>query len=610
MEWFFPEKQPAQTEQEVTQRDQFKDDDLALSEAIVREAIQNSMDAASNPGDKVTVRFAHLNSDSEIDSAFLQSILSSQLEHAEASGIDTSEIDFSHPDVLIIEDFGTKGLTGSTEEWDKENFTDFFRRHGKSHKTGLSGGRWGLGKLVFSLSSKASCFFGITIREGEETPLLMGQAVLNYHTIGDSTFPPHGHFCELKAPNTPKAIQIPGKDTPIVGQLIQNFKLKRKKLPGLSIAIPFPKNEINPEAMIGPALINYFFPILTNSVVLEFDDITVDASTLRGLASKHIDNKIPERDKLFDFIDSVKNFNESDLVLAKAGWTKNGKVNESSFSETDLKTLKEAMNNNQIVSVRFPITIRLKDGSEKASHFDVHIQSPQNINTGLDLYVRGGITVPLEKKFKDRKAFGVLWAKHEAVVDFLGDAENPAHTKWSGQAEKLKKYVAADKTLRAIRNSACELHDLLVETAEQEEKDALTQFFWAPESKSPKPGETPDPPPPTPPNPKPKAIKIGSISNGFSVKPGNGIDSTMIPFDCTLRAAYDMMDKNPLKNYDPLDFNFNDKEKISIECNNSTITARDLNTIKFTVDSTDFSIEVTGFDSERDVVAFVETGDI
>jgi hypothetical protein len=40
------------------------------------------------------------------------------------------------PDCLVIEDFGTTGLTGSVDSNDEDNFSDFWRRVGRSHKAG------------------------------------------------------------------------------------------------------------------------------------------------------------------------------------------------------------------------------------------------------------------------------------------------------------------------------------------------------------------------------------------------------------------------------------------------------------------------------------------
>src|SRR5688500_18954528 len=59
-DWNFEERDPRYIEQELTQRDQFNNDEVTLAEAIVREVIQNSADAAldSTPGSApVKIRF-------------------------------------------------------------------------------------------------------------------------------------------------------------------------------------------------------------------------------------------------------------------------------------------------------------------------------------------------------------------------------------------------------------------------------------------------------------------------------------------------------------------------------------------------------------------------
>ena len=167
MFWNFPRQPASMVEQDITQRDQFSNDDVALSETIIRESVQNSLDAAAVDGEPVSVSYRWLTSEEGLDSEFMNEMISAQLPHAEVAGIDISEINFSSPSALIIEDFGTKGLTGSTAEIDDENFSDFWRRHGKSHKTGTSRGRWGLGKLVYSTTSEVGVFFGATFRDGD-----------------------------------------------------------------------------------------------------------------------------------------------------------------------------------------------------------------------------------------------------------------------------------------------------------------------------------------------------------------------------------------------------------------------------------------------------------
>ena len=73
MKWHFIPQPLNLVETEVTQRDQFRNDEVDLSDTIVREAVQNSLDAA-NGEEHVRVSFRWVNG-GNIDSAFLKNCL-------------------------------------------------------------------------------------------------------------------------------------------------------------------------------------------------------------------------------------------------------------------------------------------------------------------------------------------------------------------------------------------------------------------------------------------------------------------------------------------------------------------------------------------------------
>lgn len=57
MKWQFAPQPPYLVEAEITQRDQFNNDEVDISETIVRETIQNSLDAAVDDPCRVKVSF-------------------------------------------------------------------------------------------------------------------------------------------------------------------------------------------------------------------------------------------------------------------------------------------------------------------------------------------------------------------------------------------------------------------------------------------------------------------------------------------------------------------------------------------------------------------------
>ena len=56
MEWYFRDISNDPSEKELTQQDQFNNDEVILAEALVRETIQNSTDARRSDDDPVRVR--------------------------------------------------------------------------------------------------------------------------------------------------------------------------------------------------------------------------------------------------------------------------------------------------------------------------------------------------------------------------------------------------------------------------------------------------------------------------------------------------------------------------------------------------------------------------
>ncbi len=612
MKWHFVPQPQNLVETEVTQRDQFRNDEVDLSDTIVREAVQNSLDAAIGE-DQVRVKFRWVNGCSGLHNGYMRQLFEGHLEHAASAGIELNELDFNNPSALIIEDFGTRGLTGSVEQKDDDNFTDFWRRHGRSHKTGRSRGRWGLGKLVYSSSSLLSSFFGVTVRSGDPDPYLMGQTVLGFHKYGGVEYPAHAFFSELAGEDPNNQIQVPVRGGDVTAAFCNNFGLERRDQTGLSIAVPFPNPELDLENMIAVGIVNYFYPIITGQLVLNFDDIEINSGNIRELANRYATGKISDIDQLFDFIGEMNNTPESDLLILKKSWADDSKLDEDDIEPEDLENLRERFANKEMVGVYLPLTIKRKNKEVIESGFSVYVKRPEELTKGHDMYVRGGLTLPGEAKFRERKALGAMIAEEEPIAAFLGDAENAAHTRWNTQAEKLRKnYVNPQPKLKVIRNSVVNLYDLLAQSIEEEDEQALMEFFWTelpdqPHKKGRR-GKTPPDIPPIP-EPKLKPARITPIKGGFAVLPGNDASPDLYPVRCRVRVAYDIMSGNPFKKYNPFDFDFNRTGELSIRTDSpkAMLVDRKANILEFNINEPDFRIEVTGFDHNRDLKVDLQT---
>src|SRR5690349_9113030 len=137
MQLMFREQPDGEMDRPPTQRDQFNNDDVELADALVREALQNSLDAGKEA--LIRVRFA-LHDASEAEVALLGKYLDrEQLRvRLKACSLMPSDLDLNKVRILTIEDFGTTGLTGSWKKWDNGAICVFWRRMGKSYYVGRS----------------------------------------------------------------------------------------------------------------------------------------------------------------------------------------------------------------------------------------------------------------------------------------------------------------------------------------------------------------------------------------------------------------------------------------------------------------------------------------
>ncbi|NJM29567.1 MAG: hypothetical protein HC855_05210, partial [Rhizobiales bacterium] len=128
----------------------------SLSDALVREAIQNSLDAR-RPGETLRVRMLFPSADGYLLDARREAYLAGLRNHLRGSRIglsaDTLPTENEPLSFLVLEDFGTRGLQGDPQqsedaETDSQNgarndFFFFWRNVGRSRKHASELGRWG-----------------------------------------------------------------------------------------------------------------------------------------------------------------------------------------------------------------------------------------------------------------------------------------------------------------------------------------------------------------------------------------------------------------------------------------------------------------------------------
>ncbi len=595
MHWFFRDISDDPSEKELTQQDQFNNDEVALAEALVRETIQNSTDAQASPEIPVRVRFVIKNS--APDRQFFSSVLSGLEPHLRACRLPVpSQSDAAK--ILIVEDFGTTGLAGSVDEKDDGQFSGFWRRFGRSNKKqGKEGGRWGLGKLVFPSASAIRTVIGLTRRSGEGRSWLMGQAILRNHSINGREQDSVGFWCRANALRK----GLPTDDPKICESLAKAAGLTRKSEPGLSLVVPYLLPDINQDLLIEAAILNYYFPILTGRLTVDINGKIIDAATFDRVAAS-LKNALPQ--SLLDFVRLLQSSRHDTPFIELPPKWQNGRISRELLADEVITALRDRYRDGKLILVRAPLSVRSKDSVTIQTYIDLFIKNAQPGEKSQTLVVRGAITVPTEgKRLNFPECHAALVAADDPISRLLGDAENPAHTQWSERAGKLRDgWQSGGMVVRRVRALLPEIYGLISERIEREDSLALLEFFSIPKT-----DRTGGPPnisvgrPDNLPTPEPKVFRIEKRSGGFSILPGPGIERVDLPIKLEVRCAYDVLTGNPFRRYSDFDFSFF-RAPIRIDKKNALCWPTKPNEIQVEANRKEFKVEVVGFDPNRDLI--------
>jgi hypothetical protein len=597
-----------------------------MADALVRESIQNSLDARAN-GQSVKVRFYFSSKSDQLSPDKAATYLEGLWPHLQS--IENGRVNLPSPKepmtFLVIEDFGTRGLCGSIDQDHDEapggqpkDFYYFWRNIGRSRKEERQRGRWGLGKTVFPATSRINSFFGYTRRVDDEKTYLMGQSVLKIHRQGDERYCPYGFFADVSKDE----FQRPFDSPHLLAQFRTDFKLQRSAESGLSVVIPFPDvEEIKPDDMVRSAITHYFYPILCRELAVEVVDEErtrlIDADSIAEIADSVTwtgSSFSPEQlSRLFSLVRRTIAIPADQLLVlpepkpVKApDWS-----TPTRFDEATVTAIKEQFRNNQLLAIRVPLTVRPKGKPLQSTYFDVFVERDPTASTAEDHYIRQGITISSIATLREKGFRGLVIVDDPPLSTLLGDSENPAHTEWLEKATKLKeRFEWGPFTVRFVRNALPRIVAKLLHEPEGRDEKLLKHIFFVEDELEPetdhqaaKPkrkkqaddgGEKPDVPPDLPP-PR-SAIDIQRIPGGFRVARREGAS----PEDrFSIEVAYEVRRGNPFTKYEKWDFDLK-KKPITIVAQGAEVSG-DANMLSISPTDASFQVEVTGFDPHRDL---------
>jgi hypothetical protein len=611
--WRFHKVRPGDKNREPIMGEFFSTDAISnAAEALVREGIQNALDAGLNKG-KVRVRIYISGKDGALSATKARKYFTGAWEHYETdgNGLLDRPLPLNDCEFLVFEDFGTSGLTGDTDQWHdqlgvKNPFYYFFRAEGQSAKGEQDRGRWGVGKTVFPRSSRISTYFGFTVRYDDRQRLLMGQSILKSHSVGSEYFSPDGYFGVTNY----DGLTLPIDDKETIDQFCEDFRLERNTETGLSIVVPYSDPEISDKSLLVAVCRDYFYPILAGKLEVTVESPTrstqVNYDTISEVAAK-IEKELPKG--LLDVISLAEWATElppAKLTTIREPSSDIGlEWSAALMTDEQVNSLRDLFQAGERIAVRIPLLVREKKTAPKKSYFDVFLTRQNSNEDGRPVFIREGIIISDIRGGRSRGVLSIVVAEDQPLATLLGDSENPAHTQWQKDSSHFKgKYTYGPKYIQFVIRSVAEIVKLLAESEDSTDPSLLLDFFSIP---APEPTATKEPrkekkkpggggnTPPLP-APAPARFRVHRVAGGFSVTPG--ADDAALPPFLKIVAAYDIRKGNPLGKYDPADFTF---KSLSVEPTGMTVLLDERNQMVVKVDVRDFHLSVSGFDEQRDL---------
>ena len=633
--WAFAEHSPASVRRDPQETQLFKaeqagEGEYAGTDALVREILQNSMDAGTG-AEPVRVRMA-LHAAKDLPNTERLSLyfdrLRAPLAHRDIE-FDRRGIPLLPGGFLVCEDFGTRGLggdpflsrdpePGGTE---RQDFFWFWRNIGRSGKTGDDLGRWGLGKTVYRAASRVGCMFGLTVREHDRRQFLMGQAVLKMHPYQKKEYAPEGFWC---ASVRKDGLPMPIDATDELQTFREEWKLTRIDQAGLSVVVPYVACELTGNRLMQAVCVNFFMPILRGELIvtvaapdispceaeLTSESLMDWAKTLRWDGPKRAKrHAVPP----FDFIKRCISHKGMCGVTEILGRTKLPELSVEAFAPETLTALRERLRGDDLLRVRVRMYLLRKHGDPQEAELSVFVQRQDESEKSDTYFVREGMTITkLNSKASQRGFRSLVLVDKGPLAQLLGDAEGPSHEDWDTSEERPDRLWKMWKG----RVTFCrKIVDTLLEVLEppnaEADFDLLSDFFSVehPEAsqKSRKPsdngrdeaafGRIPA---------TPRWFRVDPKRGGFRLTGSAGVDAPP-KSRLLVSVAYDVASGNPLKLWSAFDFDFfNMSDRLSLRGEFVRVKIVSGNVLRLEVDGGRFWFTAEGFDQHADLYLRVE----
>ena len=521
LRWIFGQYKADDTQRDSVSGEFFHNTRL---EAVIREAIQNSLDAREDKSKAASVRiyysgdaaavagveYARLYRGSEVDSHY----------NHKSSGLENVPKKNEPCVFMTIEDFGTTGLTGNVtlrpteDELEndriKGNYYNYFFRENRSDKAGEGTlGSWGAGKIMFMKASRLRTAFTLSIRQDGKTPcFLAGRTVLKSHTIDDVTYAPDGWFgVSVDVSNAPRYMcKQPLTDMAELKAFAKQFKLERKTGEcGTSIVIPYLDvedeengNTFTKETIARAVIKNFMVAILDGTL-----EVTVETGGDAGTVV--ISKATIDKAKKFLPVEPGADFAlvtrahyklasttpdpGCEFILKHVSPNLKPVWGDEMFDGLDLKAVKKLLLEGKVLRFNVPMTIleKTKDGKNaKKGGFAVSIVRTDDTASYKTAFYRVGLLIDAASRRSFIGYASLVSIPKNDTAKLLVASEPPSHSKWEGWAERVRaSYHRPSYHINYVLDSVREIL-IRIEAADQEpDKNVLIGPFGIPKDEEP-----------------------------------------------------------------------------------------------------------------------------
>lgn len=622
--------------------------------ALVRESVQNSLDARQSDDAPVRLKFTIKTIDHNVFSKYCDTSDAGVTveEHTSSSDLGRHAVSIKGKAfrTLVVEDSGTIGLIGSVDKKEvrgDSNFVGFWWNEGISpKKKGGKGGSHGVGKSTITRISELSLFFAVTKRFDDDATYLLGFANLPNHSVNSVNYLGYGRYCSLDEQNR-KVLPIAEKK--LVNEFLYDFRLDRDDY-GLSVVIPGVPESVDLVSLVQSTLKDYFWPILRGNLEVEFVDesksekhsltkenivsfVAGEQNTSQMLRNDNIAGWLSVALKAIE-LGEGNNPNWFPMVEPKLEQVSPRKVEVSlerdAFTAQNYEAMIKAFDANEMLGFEFNLPVEGKDGSKEVGRVRAFIQRTEIAESTISnnaKFIRRNILISNQKSEVLNSNVAILVVVDDEVLsDYLVGAEGPAHTDWTYNNFKSQSEYKNDGALRFVSNLPRLIYRLLNRDDEKEEnvKDFAKDIFsiGAPKEKAKskksakKKKTTIDPAPPPPPKRLP-LIRIEKEQDGvgYTVLPTSDFQTLVgeeihLPIKVSIKSAY-MSVRGKSKSwsdYSNIDFDYAKDITVTQAPEGCVdIQHRNANELTFEIKEKKFKVIVTGFDQNRDLLIHQKT---